>query len=326
MHLELGRVLGESLGDRPAAVARLRGIPDEAPEAIAARGLEGRLRARLGDASGATLAFARLRERAGREPTALPWLEEAARFEEERGGLHAAQQHLAVAIGISPGDPDLETRYRRLGEQIAARAGVRAPYPSSASAPRAAAAASPSSSLDDVTHALPGTSIDDAVTHALPGAGALDDAVTHALPGAGALDDAATHARPAAGALDDAATHTRPGWPASASPDALDDLTLADGGTYDAEAEARVESLTRTLQGDPTNDEVASELTVLLTRLGRSMELLALLSARLEDAPPDRREALLPRHREVLTKLESDARAAGRDAEADLFRMARDAT
>jgi hypothetical protein len=54
------------------------------------------------------------------------------------------------------------------------------------------------------------------------------------------------------------------------------------------------------------------------------MELLALLSARLEDAPPDRREALLPRHREVLARLEADAREDGRDAEAELFRLARD--
>jgi hypothetical protein len=56
------------------------------------------------------------------------------------------------------------------------------------------------------------------------------------------------------------------------------------------------------------------------------MDLLALLSARLEDAPPDRREALLPKHREVLLTLEHEARAGGRDAEADLFKMAREAS
>ena len=56
------------------------------------------------------------------------------------------------------------------------------------------------------------------------------------------------------------------------------------------------------------------------------MDLLALLSARLEDAPSDRREALLPKHREVLSTLEREARAAGRDAEADLFKMAHEAS
>jgi hypothetical protein len=92
------------------------------------------------------------------------------------------------------------------------------------------------------------------------------------------------------------------------------------------EDEMRVEALTRTLQGDPSNDAVVDELTIRLTRLGRSMDLLALLSARLEDAPPGRREELLPRHRAVLERLEIEARAAGRDGEADLFRMARDAS
>ncbi|MBX3185409.1 MAG: hypothetical protein KF819_00275 [Labilithrix sp.] len=238
MHLALGRVLGEALGDRPAAVARLRAVPDDAPEAIAARGLEGRLRAQLGDVSGASLAFARMRERAGHEPSALSWLEEAARFEADRGDLHAAQRHLAAAISIAPADAALESRYRALGETLARPLPAQPPPPP-----------------------------------------------------------------PARRAV-------------SEPPPALDD----------AEAEARVESLTRTLQGDPTNDAVVDELVALLTRLGRSMDLLALLSARLEDAPPERREALLPRHREVLATLEHEARTAGRDAEADLFKLARDAS
>ena len=56
------------------------------------------------------------------------------------------------------------------------------------------------------------------------------------------------------------------------------------------------------------------------------MDLLALLSARLEDAPPDRREELLPRHRAVLEHLEHEARTAGREDEASLFKMAREAS
>lgn len=101
-----------------------------------------------------------------------------------------------------------------------------------------------------------------------------------------------------------------------------DDVPSAD----DAEAEARVEALTRSLQGDPDNDAVVDELVTLLTRLGRSMDLLALLSARLEDAPADRREVLLPKHREVLLTLENESRAAGREGEAELFKMAREAS
>jgi cellulose synthase operon protein C len=263
MHLELGRVLGERLGDRPAAVARLRAVPDDAPEAIAARGLEGRLRVQLGDPSGAALAFARMRERAGREPGARPWLEEAARFEQERGDLHAAQRHLAAAIGIAPGDADLEARYRSLGERIADGAGVR------------------------------GRDARDAEREGI-----------------------AERERDQAPAEED---RVPPRF-------ALEPLAEIELGAADAEDELRVESLTRTLQGDPNNDAVVDELVVLLTRLGRSMDLLALLSARLEDAAPDRREALLPKHREALATLEREARAGGRDAEADLFKMAREAS
>jgi tetratricopeptide (TPR) repeat protein len=269
-------VLGERLGDRPAAVARLRAIPDEAPEAIAARGLEGRLRAQLGDPSGAALAFARMRERAGREPGALAWLDEAARFEHERGDLHAAQAHLAAAIGIAPGDAALAARYRAHGEQIAEAAGVhRPPAP------------------------------DDAHTVNVSGS-ALDEAHTVNLAGPSRAAEAEAEAEPARFtiALDD------------------DDSPNPD----DAQAEVRIEALTRTLQGDPNNDGVVDELVALLSRLGRSMDLLALLSARLEDAPAERREALLPKHREVLETLEREARAAGREGEADLFKMAREAT
>jgi tetratricopeptide (TPR) repeat protein len=256
MELELGRVLGERLGDMPAAVARLRAIPDEAPEAIAARGLEGRFRARIGDTSGASLAFARLRERAGRERAAVPWLVEAASFESNRGDLEAAQQHAAAALAILPQSPDLLTLHRELGERIAEKMGIRRDV--GAPAPAVAAPA---------------------------------PAVTAPAPAPS---------------------------PVLAEP--------APAHEAHADDEARVEILTQRLHGDPTNDAVVDELVGLLTRLGRSMELLALLSARLEDAPLERRDELLPRHREVLAKLEADARAEGREVEADLFKMAREAS
>ncbi|MBX3214717.1 MAG: hypothetical protein KF850_21960 [Labilithrix sp.] len=255
MELELARVLGDRLGDRPSAVARLRAVRDDAPEAIDARGLEGRYRAALGDASGASLAFARLRERAGHEASALPWLDEAARFEEARGELLLAQSHLATAIAIAPADAAVEERYRALSRRVAEARGV----------------------------------------HAAPSAPQQEARIASAP-----ADD-----------VRERATLAAPREEAAPSPE---------------EDEAAVEALTRTLQGDPTNDAVVDELTTRLTRLGRSMDLLALLSARLEDAPPERREELLPRHRAVLERLEAEARDAGRDGEADLFRMARDAS
>jgi len=91
----------------------------------------------------------------------------------------------------------------------------------------------------------------------------------------------------------------------------------------EAEDAARVEELTRILQANPTDDRVVDELSDRLLRLGRSHELLALLSARLEDAPPERRAALVPKQREVLARLEREALEAGRENEASLFKDAR---
>ena len=131
--LELGRALAEKLDDLPTAVSRVSAIPPDAPEAMVARGLEGRWRARLGDLAGAALSFARLRELAstlaphtggsaddsrGRAVAAL--LREAADVERTR--LHdplAAQRHLAVALRLRPRDADLLRAYREIGAAVA---------------------------------------------------------------------------------------------------------------------------------------------------------------------------------------------------------------
>ncbi|MDW8250444.1 MAG: tetratricopeptide repeat protein, partial [Myxococcales bacterium] len=111
--LLLARVLAEGLGDHPLAIARARTIPPGSPEAPAARFLEARSLARLGDRTGASLAYASLREavehgRAQEAGEAATWLAEAARFEEEeRGELAAAKRHLGVALRLRPRDPTL---------------------------------------------------------------------------------------------------------------------------------------------------------------------------------------------------------------------------
>lgn len=271
MDLELARVLAERLNDRPAAVARLRAVADDAPEAIEARGLEGRYRAALGDAAGASLAYARLRERAGREVKALPWLSEAAKFEEGRGELSLAQAHYAAALAIDPSSVELEAKYRAVSDRVGRAAGLRAGIDPLAQTGdlNVSIAVKPEPARDRVTLAAP---------------------------------------------------------PEGAEARSRETLSAPEEIVSVENDEARVESLTQMLQGDPTNDAVVDELVVRLTRLGRSMELLALLSARLEDAPPDRRAELLPRHREVLLHLENEARGAGREGEADLFKMAREAS
>ncbi len=90
----------------------------------------------------------------------------------------------------------------------------------------------------------------------------------------------------------------------------------------EAEDAARVEALTLILQANPADDGVIDELSERLLRLGRSHDLLALLCARIEDAPEDRRAALVPKQREVLARLEREARLAGREVEAALFKDA----
>jgi tetratricopeptide (TPR) repeat protein len=92
-------------------------------------------------------------------------------------------------------------------------------------------------------------------------------------------------------------------------------------GTEDeARAGARVEQLTRQLQADPRDDAAADELASLLELLGRGHELLALLSARLEDATPEQRVVLAPRARAALARLAVEAEEAGRLEEAALYR------
>ncbi|MGH7438402.1 MAG: hypothetical protein ACRENE_22180, partial [Polyangiaceae bacterium] len=72
--LDLARSLAEQLDDLPSAVARAAAVPPDADEAVLARGLEARWRARLGDVVGAGLAFARMRDRltAHASPEAAP--------------------------------------------------------------------------------------------------------------------------------------------------------------------------------------------------------------------------------------------------------------
>ncbi|HEY1958096.1 MAG TPA: tetratricopeptide repeat protein [Polyangiaceae bacterium] len=124
--LALARALAEQLGDRPAAIARARTIGSAALEAIAARGLEGRWRAALGDKPGASLAYAQMRDlcaahadgsRAGDEARSL--LLEAATFERKtRGDLASAQAHLSVALRLFPRDLAVGAAYRDTSEAL----------------------------------------------------------------------------------------------------------------------------------------------------------------------------------------------------------------
>jgi tetratricopeptide (TPR) repeat protein len=127
IEVALARALADHLDDLPAAIAHANTVPSDAPEGAVARGLEARWRSRIGDTTGAALAFARLRDLAtSRAPTGdaaaareiVAFLAEAARFETDvRHDPLAAQRHLAAAIRLDPHDTALRQAYRAAGER-----------------------------------------------------------------------------------------------------------------------------------------------------------------------------------------------------------------
>ena len=121
--LQLAQLLAEQLHDLPQAIARARQVPAQAPEAEAARHLEGIYRSRIGDRVGASLAFARLREiielSGSSSPATLGRLRDAARFElGERDDVTLAERHLALALRLSPNDQEIAAEYRRAAELL----------------------------------------------------------------------------------------------------------------------------------------------------------------------------------------------------------------
>ncbi len=259
--VDLATTLGDTLGDRAAAVARVRAVPLHAREALAARALEARWRSELGDIAGASLAFALARDLVEARPDlssedralAVRALLDGARLEsEKKQDWAASQRHLQVAARVAPGDPAVRAALRETRSRVAGTVEV-----------------------------------------------------------------------PTLTRMDIASIESAPTW--------TNQFPLADVGSastreveLELDEEARVEALTHILQGDPTNDAVVDELSTRLLRLGRAHELYALLAARLDEASPERRAALLPRQREVLLRLETEARAAGRGDEAALYKEARE--
>ncbi len=89
-----------------------------------------------------------------------------------------------------------------------------------------------------------------------------------------------------------------------------------------AETVAEAERLQGAVQADPGNLELVLRLVDALERLGREHELLALLSARLEEGSEDERAALAPHARAVLGRLLDRSRREDRHEEAELYAAA----
>lgn len=87
------------------------------------------------------------------------------------------------------------------------------------------------------------------------------------------------------------------------------------------EDELLVESLTERLRADPREFSLVLELAGVLERLARDHELLALLSARIDEETEPQRQVLVTMRRTVLARMHRLALAEGREDEAHLYEL-----
>jgi hypothetical protein len=124
--LDLAKILAKA-GDLPQAIARVRQVEAPSERLAEARALEASWRDKLGDLSGATVAYGRMREVIELAPPpdtrrAADWLAEAARFEwETRQDAALSERHLAAALRLSPHDRRLGDEYKKIAAIVAAK-------------------------------------------------------------------------------------------------------------------------------------------------------------------------------------------------------------
>ena len=89
----------------------------------------------------------------------------------------------------------------------------------------------------------------------------------------------------------------------------------------EADDDRLAQELTDRLRADPRDHATAMKLAAALERLGRDLDLLALLSARLDEGDLAERREVTPLRRKALQRLAAEARAAGRASEGELYEM-----
>jgi tetratricopeptide (TPR) repeat protein len=300
VEIELARGLVEYASDRPAAIARVRTILPGQTLTAEARQLEGRWRAELGDLAGASLAFARLRdaieaampEDADRAASLAAMLVEAADVEENaRGDLRAAQRHLGVALRLRPRDRTINATFRRVSTELG-RPVHQAPV-----------------------HQPP---VHQAPVHQPP----VHQAPVHQPP----VHQPPVHQAPV---REQSRWHfeeePQPQTRRSSIPEPLvEPVSSSETESLHDGDEMVAEQLTERLRADPDDNDVARRLAAALGRLGRDMDLLALVSTRIEDGTPEIVQEFLPIRRDVLLRLAATARAEGRISEAELYEQMSD--
>ncbi|WP_437912268.1 tetratricopeptide repeat protein [Sorangium sp. So ce302] len=338
LDLELGRGLAEIAGDLPAAIARVRSVPPGVPEALEARLLEGRWCAGLGDLGGASVALGRLRDAVelalqGRADDAGPGrargapfgdgaaavaalLAEAAEIEERtRGDLLAAQRQLGLALRLRPRDPGITAAFRRVSGEIAPPvAPAPAAPPGPVQRPRAAEQRIEVHVAAPRRRTVPPEPV---VIAPAPNKPPPVSRAPTSPPEAAPIDPGTIDEMPTLDGTDTSTDLTAP-IPSS--------VTLAEGQVplaraFGVDDELLAERLADRLRADPADQGVAMALADVLDRLGRDLDLLALLSARMEEGDDAVRLEVAPRRRDVLARLAARARAEGRDSEAELYEM-----
>ncbi len=311
--LLLARALADTAGDLTHAIARVRAIPAGERESVEARALEARWRAALGDVAGASVAFAAMRdaieahEPVDRKPV-VGWLLEAAEVERNHGDLRSSQGHLALALRLSGGDLAVRRKFREVNLELATRrepAELR--HEGDADGDAAADA--------DADAAADGDGDADADADGDGNADADGDGNADADGDGNADADEAQRGDRGRGDAD-----ADGGDEGLAGQGELDDVAL--GGEADAPSwqdEQRAKLLEERLRADPRDERTVVELCEVLQRLGRDIDLFAVLSAQLEDADAEWCARLLPLQRAVLERLRLEALRRGHGDEAKLY-------
>ncbi|MBI4703600.1 MAG: hypothetical protein HY744_21010, partial [Deltaproteobacteria bacterium] len=258
--LDLARALAEIADDRPAAIARARGVPPRSPESFEARLLEARWSAELGDLAAAGVALGRLGD--------------------------AVETSIELVTGPGRPPPDGRPVLWGNGARFARR--------------------------EDACAALAALCVQGAQ---------LEEQERRDPFAARRLLGLALRLRPHERRIEQAfrrlAALAAPALPAGRPPTPVADATAAPEPVVGDEEQ--VDRLTAKLRADPSDQETVRALATLLERLGRDHDLLALLSARLEEAPAEIAGELNQSRRAVLARLAAAARAAGRNGEAELY-------
>jgi len=266
--------------------------------------------------------------------------EEGARIEElDRGDLRAARRLLGQAIRLAPQRRSIQASYRRVSALLEPPPSTQrsepptsredGPAPRSDGAPDATSspfkkspsARPPSPPADGEPDSLAEGGEGREERAALRRTDFDTEASTRRLG-----SEAATPSFEPAVADDSAveAESTGEGTDEPAPPmlgDPLADLEAEAGDEEQAELELRAEHLSERLRGDPNDDAAVAELCAALEVLGRDLDLLALLSARIDEVSGEQREAFVIQRRAVLARLIVASSEAGRAEEAALYQL-----